>query len=328
MVGMGADLFGSFAESICATLVIASQIDDIRNTGWQALCFPIIIAAAGIVACLLTSILGQLLYPVRQEQNIDIALRLQMVLSAVLMIVPIFEIGINILPDSFRINGIIGEIYASNFDACVCVLAGTIAGMIIGFSAEYYTSNSFAPVRGLANACITGSATNIISGIALGYESVVLPTIILAALTYLVFTLCDLYGVALAAIGMLSTLATALTIDAFGPICDNAGGIAEMAMLPRSVRHKTDALDAAGNTTAAIGKGFAIGSAALVSIALFGAFTVRMKAIDRTFSTQISILDPLVFAFLMIGSNLPCWFTSMTMKSVGKAAMQMIEEVN
>ena len=122
---------------------------------------------------------------------------------------------------------------------------------------------------------MTGSATNIISGIALGYESVVAPTIILALLIYLVFSFCDLYGVALAAIGMLSTLATALTIDAFGPICDNAGGIAEMAMLSRSVRVKTDALDAAGNTTAAIGKGFAIGSAALVSLALYGAFVTR-----------------------------------------------------
>jgi H(+)-translocating pyrophosphatase len=178
----------------------------------------------------------------------------------------------------------------------------------------------------LVRACKTGAATNIIYGLALGYQSVVVPVFILAFIVYLSFELCDLYGVALAAVGMLGNLATGLTIDAYGPVCDNAGGIAEMAGLHKDVRRKTDALDAAGNTTAAVGKGFAIGSAALVSLALYGAFVVRIRVVSPD-STNVEILQPLTFAFLLIGSMLPYWFSAMTMKSVGTAAMEMVEEV-
>ena len=182
-------------------------------------------------------------------------------------------------------------------------------------------------MRELVESCRTGAATNIIYGLALGYKSVIVPVFILALIVYMSFELCDLYGVALAAVGMLGTLATGLTIDAYGPVCDNAGGIAEMAELNKEVRIKTDALDAAGNTTAAVGKGFAIGSAALVSLALYGAFVVRINNAASAAEANVEILQPLTFAFLLIGSMLPYWFSAMTMKSVGKAAMEMVHEV-
>jgi len=201
--------------------------------------------------------------------------------------------------------------------------------LIIGLLTEYYTSHSYKPVRELADSCKTGAATNMIYGIALGYKSVVIPVIILAGSIYGSFTLCDMYGVALAAIGFLSNLATGLTIDVYGPVCDNAGGIAEMAELQPYVREKTDALDAAGNTTAAIGKGFAIGSAALVSLALFGAFITRIRASsgNTLFVNGVNVLEPLTFAFLIIGGMIPFAFAAMTMKSVGLAAMEMVMEV-
>merc|ERR1712113_537289 len=155
-----------------------------------------------------------------------------------------------------------------------------------------------------------------------GYQSCIIPVLVLASSIYVSFQLCDLYGIALAALGMLSTLATGLTIDGFGPIADNAGGIAEMAQLEKKVRETTDALDAAGNTTAAIGKGFAIGSAALVSLALYGAFVIRLGI-----TTGVNVLQPITFAFLLIGSMIPYWFAALTMKSVGKAANEMVIEV-
>merc|ERR1719473_1812641 len=182
---------------------------------------------------------------------------------------------------------------------------GTIGGLVIGLITEYFTSHSFVPVRELANACKSGTAVNIIFGMALGYKSCIIPVFMLASAIYVSFTLCDLYGIALAALGMLSTLATGLTIDGFGPISDNAGGIAEMALFPSLVRDRTDALDAAGNTTAAIGKGFAIGSAALVSLALYGAFVVRCATSSKT---TVNILDPTTFAAGLIGTMIPYWF--------------------
>jgi H+-translocating diphosphatase len=215
----------------------------------------------------------------------------------------------------------------------------------------------------LVHSCKTGAATNIIYGLSLGYRSCIIPIFILAALVYVSFEIADMYGVSLAACGMLSNLATGLTIDAYGPVCDNAGGIAEMAGLHSSVRKKTDALDAAGNTTAAVGKGFAIGSAALVSLALFGAFVTRLDSAEIEKNGEVSsksvreILTPVVFSFLLVGESLPLfllsllsllflcpliaslpllssagamvpyWFSAMTMKSVGNAAMLMVMEV-
>jgi H+-translocating diphosphatase len=192
--------------------------------------------------------------------------------------------------------------------AFICVILGVIGGLIIGLVTEYYTSKEFNPVMELVHSCKTGAATNIIYGLSLGYRSCIIPIFILSGLVYVSFEIADMYGVSLAACGMLSNLATGLTIDAYGPVCDNAGGIAEMAGLHSSVRKKTDALDAAGNTTAAVGKGFAIGSAALVSLALFGAFVTRLDSAEIEKNGEVSsksvreILTPVVFSFLLIGS--------------------------
>jgi inorganic pyrophosphatase len=200
-------------------------------------------------------------------------------------------------------------------------MAGLWSGMVIGVVTEYFTSHSYTPVLEVAESCKTGAATNIIYGLALGYLSCIIPTFCLSFTIYLSFYLSGMYGIALSAIGMLSNLAISLAIDGYGPISDNAGGMVEMIHLDHSIREKTDALDAAGNTTAAIGKGFAIGSAALVSLALFGAFITRSR------QTEVNILNPLEFAGLLLGAMLPYAFSALTMKSVGKAANEMVQEV-
>merc|ERR1740117_705060 len=183
---------------------------------------------------------------------------------------------------------------------------------------EYYTSNAYSHVLTLVESCKMGASTNIIQGLALGYISTIVPVLCLAATIGFSFQKAGLYGIGIAALGMLGSLPVALTIDGYGPISDNAGGIAEMCGMPSSIRDKTDVLDAAGNTTAAIGKGFAIGSAALVSLALFGAFVTRAHI------SGVDILNPITFAGLLVGAMLPYWFTAMTMKSVGVAAMAMV----
>jgi inorganic pyrophosphatase len=327
VAGMGADLFGSFAESTCAALVIASQTADLRNAGWGAICFPIVISCAGIVVCLICSFVVTHISPVTTEEKIESGLRMQLILTTLVMVPATVIIGNTYLPESFRIDGVSKSMTGTRTGAELCVIAGCVGGLIIGLVTEYYTSASYGPVREVAEKCGSGAATNIIYGLALGYKSVIIPIIILATIIYIAFESCDLYGVALAAVGMLGTLATGLTIDAYGPVCDNAGGVAEMAQLHESIRTKTDALDAAGNTTAAVGKGFAIGSAALVSLALYGAFVIRIRDASDGEYDNVEILTPLVFAFLLIGSMLPYWFSAMTMKSVGDAADAMVKEV-
>jgi H+-translocating diphosphatase len=243
---MGADLFGSFAESTCAALVIAAQTKDIRRAGWGAVCFPIGVSAIGILVCLVTSFLATHIHPVKTQNKIELALRLQIIVSTILMVPATYYLASTMLPDQFEIKGVANTLNASSYDAFVCVAAGCVGGLVIGLTTEYYTSKEYQPVKALANSCRTGAATNIIYGLALGYKSVIVPVFVLAGIVYVSFALCDLYGIALAAVGMLGNLATGLTIDAYGPVCDNAGGIAEMAMLPKAVREKTDALDAAG----------------------------------------------------------------------------------
>jgi len=328
VAGMGADLFGSFAESTCAALVIAAQTPDLNIAGWGAVCYPLVISSAGILVCLVTSFLATHIMPVITENRIELALRLQLIITTLLMVPTTYYVTTLIIPAEFTIIGVSKTMVAYQFDVFLCVAVGTVGGLIIGLTTEYYTSKEFSPVKELVESCKTGAATNIIYGLSLGYKSVVVPVFILAAIIFYAFSLCDLYGVALAAVGMLGNLATGLTIDAYGPVCDNAGGIAEMAELHSDVRRKTDALDAAGNTTAAVGKGFAIGSAALVSLALYGAFVVRIRTCSSdASSSNVEILQPTTFAFLLIGSMLPYWFSAMTMKSVGKAAMEMVQEV-
>jgi inorganic pyrophosphatase len=207
-------------------------------------------------------------------------------------------------------------------------MCGLWAGLGTGVVTEYYTSNAYQPVKDVALACSTGAATNIIYGLALGYLSVIIPTILLALTIYISYNFASVYGIALGALGILSTMSIGLTIDAYGPISDNAGGIAEMACLGEAVRERTDALDAAGNTTAAIGKGYAIGSAALVGLALYGAFITR--AFENTSASKavsVNVIDPRVYFGLLIGAMIPYAFSAMTMKSVGTAAMAMVEEI-
>jgi len=326
---MGADLFGSFAESTCAALVIGSSIG--LTGGWDAMVFPIIVSAVGIIVCILCSFIATHIYPVRKEAGVELALKIQLISTTAIMIPVVYFTAESFLPSEFMLKKTIGDgtMALHPYEATLCVVMGACGGLIIGLITEYYTSHSYKPVRELAQSCKTGAATNMIYGIALGYKSVIIPVIVLACVVYGTFSLCDMYGVALAAIGFLSNLATGLTIDVYGPVCDNAGGIAEMAELHPSVREKTDALDAAGNTTAAIGKGFAIGSASLVSLALFGAFVTRIRHAsgDELFEHGVNILEPLTFAFLIVGGMIPFAFAAMTMKSVGVAAMQMVFEV-
>lgn len=330
VAGMGSDLFGSFAEATCAALVIGTSIGS--DGDWDAMMFPVVVSAVGVFVCLIASFIATDLKPVTGEAQIEQALKTQLIATTILMVPAVYAVAVNILPSSFDLDKTVGTgtITLEPWMASACVSAGVIGGLIIGLVTEYYTSHSYNPVREVADSCKTGAATNMIYGIALGYKSAVIPVFVLAFVIYSSFALCDLFGVALAAIGMLSNLATGLTIDVYGPVCDNAGGIAEMAELHPGVREKTDALDAAGNTTAAIGKGFAIGSAALVSLALFGAFVTRIRVSsgDALFSAGVNMLEPLTFAFLLIGGMIPFWFAAMTMKSVGLAAMEMVQEVS
>jgi inorganic pyrophosphatase len=203
-----------------------------------------------------------------------------------------------------------------------CVVIGLWAGLIIGIVTEYYTSNAYSPVQNLSEACCMGAAPNIILGLALGYFSCIIPVFCIAVCIYVSFHWAGMYGVALAALGMLGCLPIALAIDGYGPISDNAGGIAEMSELDSSVRAKTDMLDAAGNTTAAIGKGFAIGSACLVSLALFGAFCTRSGLV------ALNVLSAIEFSCLLIGAMLPYAFSALTMQAVGDAANDMIKEIS
>jgi len=205
-------------------------------------------------------------------------------------------------------------------------MLGLWSGLIIGLSTEYFTSHTYGPTRELARACLFDAATNIIKGLALGYMSNIIPIFCLSVTVLVTFYWAAMYGIAMAAIGMLGCLPICLAIDGYGPISDNAGGIAEMCNLDKSVRVNTDALDAAGNTTAAVGKGFAIGSACLVSLALFGAFVTRVAGIEAT-AYVVNILEPFTFAGLLFGAMIPYAFSALTMSAVGSAAEEMIVEI-
>ena len=331
IAGMGSDLFGSFAESTCASLVlIASTYDIIQNGGvlnQNVLAFPLLISAAGIMGCFLTSIVGIYLYKVNSFERIQRALNLQLILSTILTLVIMIP-TIFVLPTSWKFSTGKKLKTAKNWYAFVAPALGCVSGLLIGIATDYYTSFAHSPVREMAKSCTSGPAINVIYGLALGYLSTIIPVILIALTILISITLLGMFGVALAAIGMLSTLAVGLAIDAYGPISDNAGGIAEMTEIGEHIRDITDALDAAGNTTAAVGKGFAIGSAALVSLALYGAFITRATNPDNKHQIHsIEVTDPWIFCMLLIGAMLPYAFSAMTMKSVGSAAQEMVEEV-
>ncbi|MEM7707115.1 MAG: V-type H(+)-translocating pyrophosphatase [Pseudomonadota bacterium] len=323
VAGMGADLFGSCAESTCAAMVI-SAIAFAGNV--DALLYPIVISAIGIPVSLLTI----LMVKVTLERQVGPALKRMLIISSVLMAIAMYFVTMQLVPAEFAIAG---ENY-TNLGVYLCFLTGLIAGLVVGLLTEYYTSDSYGPVKEVAESCQTGTATNIIFGLALGYKSAVGPYLAIGLAIYIPWMLAGMYGVAIASLGMLGTLVIALTIDAYGPVADNAGGIAEMASMEEHVRQRTDVLDAAGNTTAAMGKGFAIGAAILTSLALFAAFLTRADLLlkeengpEFDLLGSINLLDPMVFTGLFIGAVLPALFTAMTMKSVGSAAYKMIEEV-
>jgi K(+)-stimulated pyrophosphate-energized sodium pump len=317
IAGMGADLFGSAAEATCAALVIGATAAALADNT-TALLYPVLISAFGIPASLVTSIFAR----IKEDGNVESALKLQLWISTFLVAGLMYFVTDAFMVDQFEIDGQT----ITKWNVYTALLLGLFGGMLIGWITEIYTSHSYKPVREVADSCETGAATNIIYGLALGYKSSVTPVVILVISIVASSILAGMYGIAIAAIGMISTIAIGLTIDAYGPVSDNAGGIAEMAELGKEVRDRTDTLDAAGNTTAAVGKGFAIGSAALTSLALFAAFITRTRVEDPSLR-NIELLDPWVFGGLLFGAMLPFIFSAMTMKSVGKAALDMVKEV-
>jgi H(+)-translocating pyrophosphatase len=316
IAGMGSDLFGSLAEATCAALVVSGSTADLIQDG--AYLYPLMITGAGIIVSIITTMFAVCgCIHIKKFSQVEKMIKWQLIISTVLMIPVLLILAVIMLPPTFTLGGLV----VTNYSAFFCSLAGLIGGFLIGIITEYYTSNEYRPVRICAEACVVGAAPSIIQGLALGYMSCVLPILILAVVIFISYTLAGMYGIALAALGMLGCLSIALSIDGYGPISDNAGGIAEMVELSFT-RKRTDKLDAAGNTTAAIGKGFAIGSACLVGLALFGAFATRTNI-----TNTVMILQPITFAGLMVGAMLPYAFSAFTMKAVGSAAQSMIEEI-
>jgi len=324
IAGMGADLFGSIAEGSCAAMVIASTTNMYGD--WVAVNFPLVLLSSSIISSWLISYLATTLKPVDTQEQIEPALKLQLLGSTVLMSGIATIICLTLLPKDISYLQNADKTF-HNYQVLACVLCGLWSGLIIGYITDYYTSFAHSPVKELTQACTTGAATNVIYGLALGYKSCIVPIACLALTIFTAFRLAGLYGIAAAALGVLGNVATALSVDAFGPISDNAGGIAELCGLPPYTRERTDALDAAGNTTAAIGKGGAIASAILVALALFGAFIASSNPDKAATEDVVNLLDPRTLAGLLFGAMLPYWFSALTMKSVGDAAYSMVKEV-
>src|SRR5688572_18112945 len=316
VAGMGADLFGSYVATILATMVLGQEIDATADNfgGLSPILLPMMIAGLGLVF----SIVGTWFVRIKNEtDSVQKALNIGNWSSIIFTAIASYFAVTYLLPANLSHRGF----EFTSTDVFIAIIIGLIVGTLMSLITEYYTSMGKRPVLSIIKQSGTGHATNIIGGLAVGMESTVLPTLVLAAGIILSYEFAGLYGVAIAAAGMMATTAMQLAIDAFGPIADNAGCIAEMSPLPEEVRHRTDNLDAVGNTTAATGKGFAIASAALTSLAFFAAF-VGISGI-----TAIDIFKAPVLAGLFVGGMIPFIFSSLAIAAVGRAAMDMVNEV-
>jgi K(+)-stimulated pyrophosphate-energized sodium pump len=298
VAGMGSDLFESYVGSIISAITLGVLVLD----GYNGILFPMLLAATGIFA----SIIGTFFVRGKEGSNPQRALDMGTYVSGILVVIASYFLS---------------NYFTGGYMAFIAIVAGLAVGIVIGKLTEYYTSEHYKPVQHIAQQSETGAATTIISGLAVGMKSTMFPIIAMSVAIFVAYAAFGLFGIALAAVGMLSTCGMTIAVDAYGPIADNAGGIAEMAEMPKEVREITDKLDAVGNTTAAIGKGFAIGSAALTALALFASYaeTVGLESID--------ILNPNVIIGMFIGGMLPFLFSALTMEAVGSAANEMIEEV-
>ena len=326
VAGMGADLFESYVGSIIGSMILGASILVTGRFDLNFVLLPLLLAGAGVIV----SIVGTFLVSVKEGGNPQKGLNRGHFGSSAIMVVVMYFIIAAILPKNF----VLGGVGYTNLGVFFATLVGLAAGIGIGTVTEFYTGTNTKPVKSISKQSLTGAATNIIAGLGFGMQSTAIPTLIIAIAIMASYYFAGLYGIAMAALGMLANTGIQLAVDAYGPISDNAGGIAEMAGLPKEVRNRTDKLDAVGNTTAAIGKGFAIGSAALTALALFAAFRTSVfvtriaSGIEESVAVvNIDITNASVMAGLFVGAMLPFLFSSLAMGAVGRAAVAMIEEV-